>query len=391
MSRAVVDESKVFRLRQLPNWACTRATAADVIRRALDLPADHVTVCSVAKTSDIWEAPPTRVATLQLRSLPSLVRESREAKEWSFPIPAKSTHASSETSSDEDAVLILDSHFEGMTVLNDVDPATHYAEYVFAPCRCVARLLSVAASCSCIAISGLASHPFGSWQPRGPDKSFMWVRDVLPKSLPGVRAIIYGYDSGLVGSKSFQTVSDIAQTLIFQLKSGGWNLPSSHTSASKPIIFLAHSLGGLVLKHAVVHMADRESSVSNILQNLHGAIMFGVPSLGMEQSHLMAMVEGQPNEALVYDLSREGGTNYLRHLNTRFEGLSYVRSARILWAYETEESPTVVASTSLQSFLLLLLSGRLLTSIVASRGRQLGSVRPFCNTCQQRFGNFSVL
>ena len=42
-------------------------------------------------------------------------------------------------------------------------------------------------------------------------------------------------------------------------------------------------------------MADRESSVAYILQNLRGAIMFGVPSLGMEQSHLMAMVEGQLN------------------------------------------------------------------------------------------------
>lgn len=58
----------------------------------------------------------------------------------------------------------------------------------------------------------------------------------------------------------------------------------------------------------------------------------------------MAMVEGQPNEALVYDLSREGGTNYLRRLNEQFDGLSYIRSAHILWAYETEESPTVIAS-----------------------------------------------
>ena len=387
-------ESKVFRLRQLPSWASTRTAARRLISRALDLASDHVALYSIAQSSDTWEAEPTWVATVQLKKLPSLIKESREATEWEIRVSARDPArdpGSPNTGRDENPILILDSHFEGMTVLNDVDPATHYAEYVFAPCRCVARLLSVAASCSCIAISGLASHPFGSWQPRGPDKSFMWVRDVLPKSLPGVRAIIYGYDSGLIGSKSFQTVSDIAQTLIFQLKSGGWNLPSSHTSASKPIIFLAHSLGGLVLKHAVVHMADRESSVSNILQNLHGAIMFGVPSLGMEQSHLMAMVEGQPNETLVYDLSREGGTNYLRHLNTQFEGLSYVRSARILWAYETEESPTVVASTYLQSFLLRLLSGRLLTSIVASRGRQLGSVRPFCNTCQQRFGNFSVL
>jgi len=170
----------------------------------------------------------------------------------------------------------------------------------------------------------------------------MWIRDVLPKSLPGVRAIVYGYNTTLVGSKSFQSMSNIAQTLISQLKSGGWNIASS----SKPIIFLAHSLGGLVLKDAIVQMADRENSVREILENLRGAVMFGVPSLGMEQSHLMAMVEGQPNEALVYSLSREGGANYLQRLNKQFDGLSYVRNAQILWAYETEESPTVASSKS---------------------------------------------
>ncbi|KAK0656988.1 hypothetical protein B0T16DRAFT_385604 [Cercophora newfieldiana] len=278
------DGSKVYRLRQLPSWASTRADVASLISRALELPVDQLTVCSVAKSSYIWEAEPTWVATIQLQSLPRRVREFEGAKEWTFSVSADgSGHGSSETSRDGDTVLILDCHFEGMTVLNDVDPAIHC-----------------------------------------------------------VRAIIYGYNSTLVGSKSFQSISDIAQTLIFQLKAGGWNLTATTASSSRPIIFLAHSLGGLVLKDAIIHMADRESSVSSILHSLRGAIMFGVPSLGMEQSHLMAMVEGQSNEDLVYDLSREGGANYLRRLNEQFDGLSFVKSARILWAYETEESPTVV-------------------------------------------------
>lgn len=192
---------------------------------------------------------------------------------------------------------------------------------------------------SCIAISGLASHPLGSWQPRGNDKTFMWIRDAIPKSLPGVRAVLYGYDSRLVGSNSFQSIPDMAQALILQLKTGGWNSPSS-----KPVIFLAHSLGGLVLKEAIVQMADREKTIATILENMLGSIMFGVPSFGMEQSHLVAMVEGQPNEFLVEDLSREGGSSYVRQLHARFEGLSFLRTARILWAYETEESPTAQVS-----------------------------------------------
>ncbi|KAK0638583.1 hypothetical protein B0T16DRAFT_227181 [Cercophora newfieldiana] len=165
----------------------------------------------------------------------------------------------------------------------------------------------------------------------------MWIRDALPFSIPGLRTITYGYESSLVQSNSFQSISDIAQTLVLQLKLGGWNLPSS-----KPVVFLAHSLGGLVLKEGIVQMAARDKSFSAVLDNISGAVMFGVPSLGMQQCHLMAMVEGQPNECLIEDLSRQTGARYLRDLNARFEGLSFLKTAKVFWAYETRESPTVM-------------------------------------------------
>lgn len=168
----------------------------------------------------------------------------------------------------------------------------------------------------------------------------MWIRDELPRSFPGVRVVLYGYDSRLIGSSSFQSIRDIAHSFVLNLKSGAWNI-----SSSKPIIFLAHSLGGIVLKEAIVQMAgSTDRKVADTLDNLLGAIMFGVPSLGMQQSHLMAVVEGQANEMLVQDLSRDNGSNYVRQLNESFNGLSIVHTMKIFWAYETEESPTVVVS-----------------------------------------------
>jgi len=89
-------------------------------------------------------------------------------------------------------------------------------------------------------------------------------------------------------------------------------------------------------------MADRDKTFFGILNNISGVIMFGVPSLGMHQSHLMAMVEGQPNEFLVQDLSRRDGAPYLRDLNKRFEGVSFLQTTKVFWAYETRESPTVM-------------------------------------------------
>ncbi|KAK1238167.1 hypothetical protein MKX08_002746 [Trichoderma sp. CBMAI-0020] len=294
---------KVFRLRGLPGDISSSQDAANLLGESLGLLPDDITVYSLAKTHDKWQ-PMSKVATVQFKSIPPILDLETTSSEWTFAIRGVNE------------ALILDSHFEGMTVLNDVETKKHRAD--------------------CIAISGLASHPFGSWQPHGPDKNFMWIRDELPRLVPGVRAVLYGYNSRLIGSNSFQSISDIARSLILDLKPGGWNLPTS-----KPIIFLAHSLGGIVLKEAIVQMADStDKSVAGILYNLLGAIMFGVPSLGMEQSYLMAMVEGQANQTLVQDLSRN--SNYVRRLDEAFNGLSFRHMVKIYWAYETEESPTVV-------------------------------------------------
>jgi hypothetical protein len=47
----------------------------------------------------------------------------------------------------------------------------------------------------------------------------MWLRDSLPCDLDGARIMIYGHDSHLVKSSSFQTISDISMQLRSSLRS----------------------------------------------------------------------------------------------------------------------------------------------------------------------------
>ncbi|KAL9082921.1 MAG: hypothetical protein Q9165_008739, partial [Trypethelium subeluteriae] len=186
----------------------------------------------------------------------------------------------------------------------------------------------------CIAISGLASHPFGSWQPKKADKTFMWIRDDLPQHLRGIRAILYGYDTKLDDSQSFQRISDLAQALIVSLQTHGWNNP-----LAKDVAFLTHSLGGLVLKAAIVQLAkSQDESYNHLLRIINGAIFFGVPNYGMEQAHFRTVVRENPNEALIDDIDRS--SNYLRRLNESFSGLS--KPLKCFWAFETSESPTLM-------------------------------------------------
>ncbi|KAK7750569.1 hypothetical protein SLS62_007545 [Diatrype stigma] len=147
--------------------------------------------------------------------------------------------------------------------------------------------------------------------------------------------MLYGYSTKLQNSQSFQSIKDIAHNFIGQLLAYGWGFPSA-----KPIAFLAHSLGGLVLKDALVQLdKSQDQTYKTLLGLIRGVVFFGVPNLGMEQSHFHAIVRNNPNETLVDDIARN--SPYLRRLNEAFDEGSFNSKLQWFWAFETSESPTV--------------------------------------------------
>ncbi|KAK0639719.1 hypothetical protein B0T16DRAFT_463363 [Cercophora newfieldiana] len=312
MSPPSGPKQKVYRVRNLPFHAdrheiarlLAHSVGAQIQGKAL-LSDAHIHIHSLARSADPWEHLATKTATVSFdRDLGLENGDSRgSGMEWRIQVPGLR------------GALILDTHFEGFTPLNEPDQHSY----------------------DCIAISGLASHPFGSWQPHGNNKSFMWIRDVLPACLPTFRFLTFGYDTTLLDSKSFQTIPDLAARFILDMKSHGWSSPTS-----RPVVFLAHSLGGVLLKQVMVMLASSGGVETFMLGNIKGAIFFGVPSKGMDVAQLLAMTEGQPNQVLVSDLSV--GSPYLTNLGLQFEGISELRRMKFFWAYETRQSPTTVKS-----------------------------------------------
>jgi hypothetical protein len=77
----------------------------------------------------------------------------------------------------------------------------------------------------------------------------MWLRDALPHHItregdqkPCARVMIYGYESSLPQSQSTQNLEDLATSFHSSL------LGLISAANPNPIIFIAHSLGGLILK-----------------------------------------------------------------------------------------------------------------------------------------------
>lgn len=159
----------------------------------------------------------------------------------------------------------------------------------------------------------------------------MWLRDQVPMDLPHVRCIIYGYDTKLSDKQSFKDINDLALALIEDLR-------TIRKSTSKAIVFLAHSLGGIVLKRAVVNIANSGANEDQLLGKIPMICFFGVPNQGMHIEHLLAMVEGQPNQSLVQSLSAQ--SSHLSELDIQFTGLAIFRKIRFISVYETKKSLT---------------------------------------------------
>lgn len=56
----------------------------------------------------------------------------------------------------------------------------------------------------------------------------MWLRDSLPKDVPGARVFTYGYDSVIPNSRSFQDLEALASTFRQKLVALRRSMPVSH-------------------------------------------------------------------------------------------------------------------------------------------------------------------
>lgn len=111
-------ESKVYRLRGIPEHLDRLGVARLVSRFIPDGDQRDVVVASLALSCEIWATPRTKTATLSFKKLPEAVSRDPAAGEWPLPDLALAKP------------LLLDDAFFGLSPLNDVPEHEHRYEYV---------------------------------------------------------------------------------------------------------------------------------------------------------------------------------------------------------------------------------------------------------------------
>ncbi|EPS29040.1 hypothetical protein PDE_03987 [Penicillium oxalicum 114-2] len=169
-----------------------------------------------------------------------------------------------------------------------------------------------------IAVPGLGSHALGSWKSRNSDE--VWLRDFLPKDLPNVRVLLYGYDTTLPGSLSKQSIEHLGGALLEQVKA-----------------FRAND-GALIRARRRLSNAD-----SDLSRACFGLLFFGVPNLGLRNEQLRTLVQGQPKKGLIDDLLVDNDSEpstFLKRLADQFSE-SCKGYYRVVTFFERTLSPTL--------------------------------------------------
>ncbi|KAK1506349.1 hypothetical protein CTAM01_03684 [Colletotrichum tamarilloi] len=99
----------------------------------------------------------------------------------------------------------------------------------------------------------------------------MWLKDFLPSKMPQARIMMYGYDAIPAFRKSREGIQE-------------WV-----AEPDRPLIFVCHSLGGIVVKRAMTEARQNERYKA-IYDATYGMAFFGTPHNGSKLASLASVV-----------------------------------------------------------------------------------------------------
>ncbi|KAF2475188.1 uncharacterized protein BDR25DRAFT_213496, partial [Lindgomyces ingoldianus] len=143
-----------------------------------------------------------------------------------------------------------------------------------------------------VAVHGIGAHPDDSWCKNvGTPERPQWVNwlekeDMLPAVALHARIMRYGYQSQWFGEGAVrQNASTVACRLLLALKR------KREEYRFRPLIFVAHCFGGLVVIKALVDARHDQGEWPGILTSTTGLIFFGTPFRGAGGMSQVEMLE----------------------------------------------------------------------------------------------------
>ena len=130
-----------------------------------------------------------------------------------------------------------------------------------------------------VAVPGLGAHPAFTWKSKN---KVDWIRDsnMLPGKVTNARIMVFEYESQWVGRGSInQRLSSVADQLVQAF------YKRRLRDTKRPIVFVCHSLGGIIVEKAIVTAKLRQSDYPNIFMSIVGCVFLGTPFRGTKSTN----------------------------------------------------------------------------------------------------------
>ncbi|KAL8990156.1 MAG: hypothetical protein Q9169_008195 [Polycauliona sp. 2 TL-2023] len=176
------------------------------------------------------------------------------------------------------------------------------------------RSRSAVTSISSASASSLRPHQESMGKKEDVETRVLWPRDLLPDVVSDVRILTWGYDADIdkFGSASQSTIHQHAGNLLLDIA----NLRDNNECYMKPITFVVHSLGGIVVKCALNRSsATQGTRHKDIAPATFGVCFLGTPHRGSKSASLGKIAYGitkvmtrRPNTKLLQGLEKNSET-----------------------------------------------------------------------------------
>ncbi|KAJ5129845.1 uncharacterized protein N7515_005884 [Penicillium bovifimosum] len=197
-----------------------------------------------------------------------------------------------------------------------------------------------------VAVHGLNGHATETWTSK---QGTCWLSDLafLPKYIPRARVLVWGYNASIASwngkTPSSDRVLQHAQTMVSQLEADR----DLEDAAERPIIFLCHSLGGIIVKRALAYAESRPklAHIYSIYTCTFAILFFGTPHHGSSKANLFGSLQklatlAVPKTAMEFESglvnALEKESEILQNITDQFAPL--MPNFRIFFFWEQEKT-----------------------------------------------------
>ncbi|KAL8928160.1 MAG: hypothetical protein Q9208_001870 [Pyrenodesmia sp. 3 TL-2023] len=170
-----------------------------------------------------------------------------------------------------------------------------------------------------IFVHGLFGHPEKTWSVEKEDGFLLWPKTLLPEVIPDAQVFTWGYDAdidGFLSSAGQSTIHQHAGSLLSDLS----DLRVTPQQQAVPLIFVVHSLGGIIVKDALSQSsATAGTRLKSIVPHTYGVIFLGTPHRGSNSATI-----GRIAHQITWITTKRPNIRLLRGLEKRSEVLDRI-------------------------------------------------------------------